>query len=78
MIPQKQETAVQQQVVVEVPIEQAFQIFIEKEHSVWRRKCRGAVPPLRDYVRNDARLCRAILRDHRREKSGPFEAANLG
>ena len=30
MIPQKQETAVQQQVVVEVPIEQAFKIFIEK------------------------------------------------
>jgi uncharacterized protein YndB with AHSA1/START domain len=30
MIPQKQETAVQQQVVVEVPIKQAFKIFIEK------------------------------------------------
>jgi uncharacterized protein YndB with AHSA1/START domain len=30
MIPQKQETAVQQRVVVEVPIKQAFEIFIEK------------------------------------------------
>ena len=30
MIPQEQETAVQQQVVVEVPIKQAFKIFIEK------------------------------------------------
>lgn len=30
MIPQKQETAVQQQVVIEVPIKQAFKIFIEK------------------------------------------------
>ena len=30
MIPQKQETAVQQQVVVDVPIEQAFKVFIEK------------------------------------------------
>ena len=30
MIPQKKETVVHQQVVVEVPIEQAFKIFIEK------------------------------------------------
>jgi len=30
MIPQKQETAIQQQVVVELPIEQAFKIFTEK------------------------------------------------
>ena len=30
MIPQKQETSVQQQVVVDVPIEQAFKILIEK------------------------------------------------
>jgi uncharacterized protein YndB with AHSA1/START domain len=30
MIPQKQETAVRQQVVVEVPIGQAFEIFVKK------------------------------------------------
>lgn len=30
MIPQKQETAVRQQVIVEVPIEQAFEIFVKQ------------------------------------------------
>jgi uncharacterized protein YndB with AHSA1/START domain len=38
MIPQKQETAVRQQVVVEVPIGQAFEIFVKKFDLLKPRK----------------------------------------